>query len=147
MTVTRDITAILVRRGDEHAQTIPLAVARKGIDDIPVLGTHLGGDAGIARVRIVVHTVHNKADDGKIVHCRGTDMWEVYMHSNLPLRQDSEKYVLYYAYHNEAATGHPNAVTKHTDVVIFRQALNRAGVAFTPIKEREDKFGLHGVFR
>ena len=68
------------------------------------------------------------------------------MHHFMLYTHDCEKYVVYYTLHDEPVASKDDATSTLGDVVIFRQALNCAGVIFTPVKEREDKLGLHGVF-
>ena len=73
-------------------------------------------------------------------------MWEIVMYHSMPSEQECEKYIIYFN-RREAGVGDAReVVSRNSDIAVFRQALNRSGTVLTSIREREDKFGLHGVF-
>lgn len=143
----REVLAAVILCGNDDAQMVKLAVDTVGEDDVPVLDVLFPPEPPPDRIRLTVYTTLDPNRGGNVYHTTGTDLWEIHVYHHMAMVQEPQKYVLFYNRREaELDTGNTPAVSRRSDVVVFRQSLNRAGVVFTSLKVREDMFGLHGVF-
>lgn len=148
---SRDIQAVVVRRGSSDARVVTVRVQREHDEDVPRLKDYMERDFPVYRMRLNVHATSKKYRDGQVQHDPGTDVWEIEVYHSMPLRQDCDRYVIFFTSVGQAVDGEQQsdseAVSPNCDIAVFRQSLNRSATQFTSIKQREDRFGLHGVFQ
>ena len=143
----RKVNAIFCRCGAAQYTYDAFPVSRKDGEDIPVLADYFPANLAVHFCRLSVHTTIDPYCDGKIVYCEAIDTWQVYTYHPLHSPQDIEKYVVYFNRREGAVTSRDReCFSTRSDILVFRQALNRAGMSFIPLKLREDRFGLYAVF-
>lgn len=134
MDSSRQVAGLLVSGESADASLVSIKVKRCGEVEEPDLTGVLGDASRVERVKITVRTTFDVAQDGDIICHQGSDSWDVYIYHRIRFHQEPEKYVVYYCVSRSfGLVG---------DIVVFRQALNRLGLVFAPVRWREDKFGL-----
>ena len=144
---SRKVNAIFCRCGTSRYTYDAFPLCRKDGEDVPILVGLFPANLAVQHCRLTVYTTSDPYRDGKIVYCEAIDTWQVYTYHPLHTPQDLEKYVVYFNRREVAVTScERECFSGCSDILVFRQALNRAGLSFIPLKLREDRFGLYAVF-
>ena len=135
MRAVREVSAMVIPAHRLHASLASFKIRRQGEVDEPVPENFIRGGR-VQRTCLTIHTTTDVSRDGEVRELAEGGR-EVYMYNRLPYAHEVDKYVVFYDTRQSARDA--------MEVVVFRRALNRAGIIFVPIRPKEDKFGLDAV--